>query len=209
MANFNKLSKLFTITKNQYPPYLKAILDTITNYHSHATRGLITSQLQIPKCKSEFSKKSFFPSRIKLWNELHGTIRDSVNKLSFKNAVCSSKFKTSSRIYPSNIARSTQVTFTQIRVDFSNLNDALYRKGCTNTQTYDCGHIMEDSKHFFLICTLYNTPRRDMLNEVQMHSQARITPQLLLNGNHCLNEGESMHIITSVCKFIDESKRFG
>ncbi len=48
-----------------------------------------------------------------------------------------------------------------------------------------------------------------MLNEVQMHSQARITPQLLLNGNHCLNEGESMHIITAVCNFIDESKRFG
>ncbi len=46
-----------------------------------------------------------------------------------------------------------------------------------------------------------------MLNEVQMHSQARMTPQL--NGNHCLNEGESMHIITAVCKFINESKRFG
>ncbi len=55
-------------------PYLKAILDTITNYHSHATRGHITSHLLIPKCKSEFSKKSFFPSTIKLWNELHGTI---------------------------------------------------------------------------------------------------------------------------------------
>ncbi len=48
-----------------------------------------------------------------------------------------------------------------------------------------------------------------MLNEVHMQSQARITPQLLLNGIHCLNEGESMHIITAVCKFIDESKRFG
>ncbi len=47
-----------------------------------------------------------------------------------------------------------------------------------------------------------------MSNEVQMHSQARIMLQLLLNGN-CLNEGESMHIITAVCKFIDESKRFG
>ncbi len=47
-----------------------------------------------------------------------------------------------------------------------------------------------------------------MLNEVQMHSQAIITPQLLPNGN-CLNEGESMHIITAVCKFIDESKHFG
>ncbi len=48
-----------------------------------------------------------------------------------------------------------------------------------------------------------------MLNEVQMHSQARITHQLLLNGNHFLNEGESKHIFTEVGKFIDESKRFG
>ncbi len=48
-----------------------------------------------------------------------------------------------------------------------------------------------------------------MLNEVQLHSQARIMPQLLLNGSHCLNEGESKHIITAVCKFFDESKRFG
>ncbi len=145
---------------------------------------------------------------IKLWNELHGTIRDSVNKSSFKKAVCSSKFKTSSRIYPSNSASSTQVTFPQIRVGFSNLNDDLYRKGCTDTQSCDCGHVIEDSKHFFQICPLYNNPIRDKLNEVQMHSQARITPQLLLNENHCLNEGESMHIITAVCKFIDKFKRF-
>ncbi len=41
------------------------------------------------------------------------------------------------------------------------------------------------------------------------NSQARITTQLLINVNHCLNEGESMHIITIVCKFIDESKSFG
>ncbi len=122
---YNKLSKLFTITKNQYPPYLKTILDTITNYRSHTTRGHITSQLPIPKCKNEFSKKSIFPSTIKLWNELHGTIRDSVNKSSFKKA--------SSRIYPSNIPRSTQMTFTQIRVGFSNLNHDLYRKRCTDT----------------------------------------------------------------------------
>ncbi len=40
-----------------------------------------------------------------------------------------------------------------------------------------------------------------------MHSQARITSQLLLNGNHCLNEGEFKYIITAVCKFIDEFKR--
>ncbi len=36
-----------------------------------------------------------------------------------------------------------------------------------------------------------------MLYEVQMHGQARIMTQLLLNGN-CLNEGESMHIITTI-----------
>ncbi len=48
-----------------------------------------------------------------------------------------------------------------------------------------------------------------MLNKVQMQSQARVTQQLQLNGNHCSNEGESMYIITAVCKFIDESKRFG
>ncbi len=93
--------------------------------------------------------------------------------------------------YTSNIAHSTQVTFTQIRVGFGNLNDDLYQKGFTYNESCDCGHIIEDSKHFFLICPLYNNPRRDMLNEVQMHNQARITPQLLINRNHCLNEGES------------------
>ncbi len=145
---FNKLSKLFTITTNQYPPYLKTKLDTITNYHSYATREHITCQLPIPKCKTEFCKKSFFPFTIKLWNELHGTIRDSVNKSSFKKAVCSSKFNTT-RIFPSNIACSIQVTFTQLWVGFSNLNHDLYCKGCTDTESCDCGHIIEDSKQFF------------------------------------------------------------
>ncbi len=82
---FNKLSKLLSISKNQNPPYLKTVLDTITNYHSHATRGHIISELPISKCKNiEFSKNYFFPSTIKLWNELHGTIQDSVNKSFFK-----------------------------------------------------------------------------------------------------------------------------
>ncbi len=49
---------------------------------------------------------------------------------------------------------------------YYNLNDDLYRKGCTDTQSCDCGHIIEDSRHFFLICPLYNNPTRDMLNEV-------------------------------------------
>ncbi len=80
-------------------------------------------------------------------------------------------------------------------VGFSNLNDDLYRKGCADTQSCDCGYIIEDSKHFFLICPLYNNPNRYMLNEVQMHSKGRITPQLLLNGNHCLNEGESCTLL--------------
>ncbi len=117
-------------------------------------------------------------------------------KTSFKKAECSSNFKTSSRIFPSNIIHLTQVTFTQIWVGFSNLNYDLYRKGCTDTESCDCDHIIKVSKHFYLICLLSINPRRDMLNKVMRQSQARITPQLLLNGNHCLNDGESMYIIT-------------
>ncbi len=146
---FNTLSKLFTITKNQYPPYLKYILDNITNYLSHATRWHKTSQLPNPKCKMNFLRIIFFPSTIQLWNKLNGTIRDSVNKSSFKKLVCSYEFKTWSQIYSSNIACSCQVTFTQIWVGFSNLNHDLYHKGCTNTESYDLGHIIEDSKNFF------------------------------------------------------------
>ncbi len=62
-------------------------------------RGQITIQLPIPKCKSEFSKKSFFPSTIKLWNVLHGTFRDSVNKSSFKKQYVPQ----SSRLHPEYI----------------------------------------------------------------------------------------------------------
>ncbi len=58
-----------------------------------------------------------------------------------------------SRLHPEYIQAIShaqpQVTFTQIRVGFSNLNDDLYRKGCTDTQSCDCGHIIEDSKHLF------------------------------------------------------------
>ncbi len=56
---FNKLSKLFTISKKQYPPYLKIILDSLTHKYSHATRQHIICQRPIQKYKSEFSKKSF------------------------------------------------------------------------------------------------------------------------------------------------------
>ncbi len=187
---FNKLSKLFSITKNQYPPYLKATLDTITNYHSHATRGHITRLViyQVQNVKVNFLRNLFCHLQLNFGMN-YMVLLETVNKLSFKKAVCSSNFKTSSRIFQSNIAHSTQVTFTEIRTRFSNLNHDLYHKGCTDTQSCDCGHIIEDSKPFFLICPLYNNPRRDMLNEVQMHSHARIMPQLLLNGNHCLNEG--------------------
>ncbi len=61
------------------------------------------------------------------------------------------------------------MNFTQIQFGYNNLNHDLYHKGCTDTQSCDCDHIIEDSKHFFLICPVYNNPRRDMLNEVQMN----------------------------------------
>ncbi len=133
----------------------------------------VCSQLPIPKYKTEFSKKYFYPSTIKPWNELDDTIRDSVNKSSFKKELCSSKFNTTTRIFPRNIACSTQVTFTKIWVGYSNINHDLYCKGCTDNQYCHCGHIIENSKHVFLICPRYNNSRRDVLNEVQMHNQAR------------------------------------
>ncbi len=123
-------------------------------------------------------------------------------------ALCSSKFKTLSRIFPSNIPCPTQVALTQIRIGFSNFNHDFYSKGCTDIQSCDCGHIIDDFRLFCLICTLYINPSRDMLSEDERHSQVRITPQLLLLKWKSSNEAESMHKNTAVCKFIITSKCF-
>ncbi len=92
---------------------------------------------------------------------------------------------------------------------FSNLNDHLFLKGCTDDRKCECGAPKEDTKHYFLKCQKYTGIRNDLFNNIHSISEnLHITVNILLFGKDSLSDQQNMAIIDYTCLFIEKSKRF-
>ena len=75
--NQQKLCMLFKILNDKAPKLLKMLKPkAISRRNSYNTRN--TADLDPPKCKTEQYSKSFFPSTIKLWNQLPRDLKETI-----------------------------------------------------------------------------------------------------------------------------------
>ncbi len=109
----------------------------------------------------------------------------------------------------SNVCRGIDVQFSQIRMGFSNLNDQLFLRGCTENRKCECGAPREDAKHYFLHCQNYRDIRNDIFNNIQSICEGlHITLNILLYGKESLSVEQNTAIMHHTCQFIEKSKRF-
>ena len=207
--NYAKLVIMYKMVNDIAPSYLCGLLKDFRPSATNRTRHQANNKFIIPKCKISAYEKSFIVSSLKLWNNLQNNLCNMPSTLSFKTNLAKLYTCKKPILNTKSISRTTQVQFSQIRMGFSNLNDHLFMKGCTDDRKCDCGAPKEDTKHYFLICQKYSDLRNDLTNNIHSISDnLHITLNTLLFGNDSLTDQQNTAIIDFTCQYIVKSKRF-
>ena len=143
-----------------------------------------------------------------LWNEQAPKLKELPTKLSFKYQLCI-LHQCKPLLFNHNTTRHLQVTFTQIRMGFCNLNNDLFLKGCTDNRNCECGNVKEDARHFFLKCPKYNLLRQTLIANIKsIKNNIHITLPLLLMGSKTLSLQENIGLFNYVYDYIKYTERF-
>ena len=88
----------------------------------------------------------------------------------------------------------------------SNLNAHLYSLHVVDNPACLCGHLIEDTAHFFLNCPLYYTQRLALQNIVIRLTEFKL--ETLLFGDDDIDYENNAEIILAVHEYIKASDRF-
>ena len=91
---YNESILMYKVQNNLAPDYLN-VFKRIHNVHSRNTRSAAREDLYIPKHRTEFFKKSFTYSGVKIWNSLPLDLKSSPSLQAFKSK-CKYHFSISS-----------------------------------------------------------------------------------------------------------------
>ena len=145
----------------------------------------------------------FFPSTLKLWNDLDPQIRCSSSLLQFKRAI-THKGKATSFLIRGD--RSTEIALTRIRHNGSSLNADLYRVNIIANPNCTCDPFIETAEHYFFECSLYAEQRNSLFSGRPQFFHPNLDS--LVNGNEFFNSDLNSQILFQVFKFIKETRRF-
>ena len=202
-----KTTRMFVIKTKQSPKYLSDIFEESTLLGLHNTRGHARGDFAIPKCRTALYQRSFVYSGISIWNNLAPEIRASPTKASFKSNL-KKLHSCQVPLFYHHTSRSNQIAFTQLRMEFSNLNSHLYYKGCIESCKCVCGNANENTLHYLLECTNYVQIRNTLLQNIRrVHSDLIPNMNLMLWGKNSLNDSENLQILRYVTQFIHQSGR--
>ena len=102
-----------------------------------------------PFTRLQLYRNSFFPSSIKLWNNLPLEIRSAPTVSSFKKSLINDVNLLKPSRYYSYGCRVLNVLHTRLKHRSSNLNADLFRVNLINDPGCVCGWVIEDAIHFF------------------------------------------------------------
>ncbi|MEW8548488.1 MAG: reverse transcriptase family protein [Candidatus Thiodiazotropha sp.] len=198
-----KLSLMYKIVNNDAPPYLQELLpNTVMNTSNYNLRN--SQNFDIPFSRLCSFESSFFPSTLRLWNNLDLQKRNSESLSIFKRSIRNIPYKSPCYLFVGE--RKYNVLLTRIRHSCSSLHADLYRVNIIQSPACDCGANIENTKHYFFECNLYNEQRNALF--LSLNTVPNISLDLLVNGSSDFTEETNTTIITSVLKFIKDSGRF-
>lgn len=201
--NIHKLCRIYII-KGYTPEYLNHNLPR--RLAGRGTRSTAAENYALYHCKTETFRNSFFPTAIKLYNEL-----DSESKLVLSRTAFKSKTKRSLKLpVPRQYytgPRSLNIILCQMRLGFSDLNSDLNSKGCIDSPLCSCGHGIENPQHYFFNCTKYLI-QRDALLVVLNNVGVEYAADVLIRGCNQISEEANTELYNAALKYISDSNRF-
>ena len=196
-----KLIHFYKIVYGDAPQYLRNLVPEPTSQRLKS-RGIFP---EIPTSRDYF-RSSFFPSVIGLWNELPIDTRKAESCEEFRAKLNrNAKVKCNKLFYVGD--RRLSVAHARIRMQCSNLNSHLFRKGLVASPVCACGSANEDAFHYFCECNKYIT-HRDVLQR-KVLGFASFTVQTLLFGSNKCTFKENEMIFQAVHQYINDTGRLG
>ena len=152
-------------------------------------------------CSFEFS---FFPSTLKLWNELDRCIRSIPSTSQFKSSVRNLPPKPLN--YLSADERKFNIILIRLRHRRSSLQSDLFNINKIDNRNCSCGAEVENAEHYFIECLLYDVERDRLFRSLPKNYN--ITFDFIVNGCAILSYESNKYNTISVLKFIRDSRRF-
>ena len=203
----SKLTLMYKLVNNMAPELLCSL---ISFAHAPETSTYRTrQQFDLPhfRARTELFDKSFFPSTVRLWNELPIDVRNSPSISIFKSKI--SHTVTRPVKYPElyNFGkRFIAIQHTRLRLGASQLNSHLFKIGVKDTTKCSCGSPTEDAWHYFFSCPFYTVARSKLHTAISRY--APFTLQTVLYGYAGCSLDDNLTIISAVHEYIFETEHF-
>ena len=152
------------VTKFEAPSYLNDLLpNTVIAVSNYNLRNRLNFEIPFARLCS-YENSFFFPSTLKLWNELPLNIRNSSSVYQFKANVRSPHLKPPNYLYVGE--RKYNILLTRLGHTCSSLNSDLFNVNIIQSSNCSCGALTENVSHFFFECPLYTQPRNLLLAHI-------------------------------------------
>ena len=202
-----KLIMMYKIENDLVPNTLRSAIPGIDNPATpiHDTRQ--GSGLSHFRARTDLFNNSFFPSTVRLWNELPKDIKNSESLSVFKSKLGNLFIQTPipSQLY-NHGNRFVAILHTRLRLGSSQLNSHLFKIGIKPTPGCSCGASTEDPWHFFFECPLFVTARSNL--HLIISKYAPFSLNIVLYGSNKCTLHENIQIFSAVHDYINLTTRF-
>jgi len=201
--NFHCLCKYHSIFYGLAPEYLSGSLPPAVGNRTGRNLRNSANLTQFATRTSTF-QRSFFPSTTRLWNSLDISIRSISSISEFKLKLMPKRHLNPLFSYG---PRHLNIIWSRIRLGCSALRAQLYSMHIINDPTCNCGHHLEDAKHYFFRCPLYNKQRVVLLAAFRKFNLC-LEVNIALYGSKDITDMENMIFVHSVLDYIGDTERF-
>ena len=160
----------------------------------------VTSYQRNFHARTKLFNDSYFPSTLRLWNELSESLRNAQSLDVFKRMLLNNYPTTNVPPYYFTGHRKLQVLHTRLRTESRCLKDHLFSKNIVDSTTCQCG-LVENNTHYLLQCLLASM-------DPLLPPNIQCSTNLLLYGHTDLSLKTNTLIFKNVYTYIKSTKRF-
>ena len=200
----NQLVLFYKMVNDEAPPYLTELVPSNVGQCVGDRNLRNHNKLRSFKPRTVRFQKSFLPNVVNLWNNLDINITTSEDVSIFKSKLNVSKKGNALFAYGS---RKIALIHAQMRMLCSCLNAHLYALHVQEESKCMCGYKLEDNKHFFIYCPMYNIYRIELLTFCNMNNIDFNVNNLLFGINNA-EHTKNVNLFEAVHKYIEASARF-
>ena len=153
---------MYKIIKNETPSYLNDLLPSLVNDCNYNLRN--NTSYDLPFCRLCSCETFYFPSTLKLWNDLNTEIRNIPTLLQFISSIRHQPPRVGE--YLSVGKRKYNIILTRISHRCNGLNADLFHVNIVPYSNYSCGVLVGNAEHYLFELTNYNTLGRRLLQTI-------------------------------------------